>query len=87
MTGSIIGSPWSKKAWCSSREVREEGYCKVSVILTEEDMACFCLSRSSWTVVAAIVGSSLSMYNTYMLKRLSIGNWSQMGVVEGTFEI
>ena len=45
MSVSSIGRNWSKKARCYSREVREEEFIQARVILTDDDIALFCLSR------------------------------------------
>ena len=83
MIGYKWGRYWPKKARCSSREVSADGCLWVRASITEEDLVHVCLSRSSWTPVEASGGSSLSMVNRYMFWRVSIGNWSKMGDVEG----
>ena len=53
----------------------------------EKGLASFRLSQRRWTDVLVRAVSSLSIATTYMLRRVSIGNFSPMGGVEGICEM
>ena len=64
MECSERGYPWSKKVRCYSREAIADVCRQERVIITDEDIAHFCLYWISWTEVEAREGSSLSMATT-----------------------
>ena len=68
-------------------DVIVEGRFQARVIVVEEDLERFVLSRRILTSVVVITVSLFSMDTTYMLWRLSIGIISDMRDVEGTCDI
>ena len=61
MASSMMVSSWSNKVLFSSRKVIAEGCYQEKVILTKENIACFCLSQRSFTALVERVVSLLSI--------------------------
>ena len=57
------------------------------MILTDKDIARFCLSRKIQTSVSGSTGSSLSMDTRLVFIRVFIVNWFTIGAAEGNGEI
>ena len=57
------------------------------MILTDKDIAGFCLCRKIQTSVSGSTGSSLSMDTRLVFIRVFILNWFTIGAAEGNGEI